>query len=84
MELLTLKKVDNGWTLTWDDPEFEHPVVLVKEGIDSLSDGLIDRFVDTFMLYEPYERLDDLSIFDDREYQVQINVARIKPKKKDV
>ena len=85
MEVITLKQVDNGWILTWDDPEFNgNPYIAVKEGREGLSDGLIDDFVNTFLLSKEWGDDDEYLFKEDREFQVQINVVRIKPKKRDV
>ena len=80
MEIVTLKQVSNGWILIWDDPEFEDgPYIKVKEGVKTALDhGLIDEFISTFLLSEYY---DDEHLLDDREYQIKIDVACIKPKK---
>ena len=85
MEVLTLKQVDNGWMLIWDDPEFNgNPYIAVKEGRKELSGGLIDDFVDAFLLSKEWGDDDEYPFSESREFQVQINVVRIKPKKKDV
>ena len=80
MEYVTLKQVDNGWMLIWDDHELSHPFIIVKEGMRSIHDGLIDDFVATFLLPE-YE---DFLTKEGLEFQVQINVVEIKHKERDV
>ena len=84
MEVLTLKQVDNGWMLIWDDPEFNgNPYIAVKEGKKELSNGLIDDFVDTFLLEREWGEDDDDPL-EKKEFQLQIDLVRIKPKKRDV
>ena len=84
MEVLTLKQVDNGWMLIWDDPEFNgNPYIAVKEGKKELSNGLIDDFVDTFLLEREWGEDDDNPL-EHKEFQLQIDLVRIKPKKRDV
>ena len=89
MEVLTLKQVDNGWILIWDEPDpngdpDRNPYIAVKEGREGLSGGLIDDFVDTFLLSQEWGDDDEYQFKEGREFQVQINVVRIKPKKRDV
>ena len=83
MEVVTLKRINNGWMLIWDDPELESPHIRVKEGRDSFGDGLIDDFVDTFMLDEIF-RDENIHPTDDAEFQIKIDVAFVKPSKKQV
>jgi hypothetical protein len=83
MEVVTLKRVNNGWMLIWDDPALESPQISVKEGRGSLGDGLIDDFVDTFMLDDIFYD-EDIHPTEDAEFQVKIDVVYVKPSKKQV
>ena len=72
-----LQKVDNGWMLIFDDngnfeKDGEPPYITVKEG---KLDGLLDKFLDVFLLEEVWGTDDD---YDNREFEISIVVKRIK------
>ena len=70
MEEVILRKVNNGWMLIFDDPEFEHPDIEVKEG---RLNGLIDGFIDTFLM--PHSFGDDIDT--NKMFSVKISVEEI-------
>ena len=74
-----LQKVDNGWMLIFDnngifEKDGEPPYIVVKEGRSDFH-GLLDDFLDTFLLEEVWG-YDD--IYDNREFEISLVVKRIK------
>jgi hypothetical protein len=74
-----LQKVDNGWMLIFDNNgDFEKdgvpPYIIVKEGTSDFN-GLLDEFLDTFLLTEVwgYDKL-----HDNQEFEISLVVKRIK------
>ncbi len=74
-----LQKVDNGWILIFDnngdfEKDGEPPYIIVKEGRSDFN-GLIDEFLDTFLLGEVWG---DDELYDNKEFEISLVVKRIK------
>ena len=74
-----LQKVDNGWMLIFDnngdfEKDGEQPYIIVKEGRSDFN-GLLDEFLDTFLLGEVWG---DDELYDNKEFEISLVVKRIK------